>query len=168
MEVLKGKICDNIFDEDVKTHNCNCIERFIAMHDDFDFGDYTYERPIKFDKIVLNGMPVSVQVDVLVSRVTRTNKARIGALMLRYAKGKALSEKAGLHQSAFIYEFFRQPQFEKQGESEKALCITLDGHSAVGHKAPGNATYLFKEMAATCASLIERWPAIKPPPGAIL
>jgi hypothetical protein len=31
-----------------------------------------------------------------------------------------------------------------------------------------NATYLFKEMAATCANLVERWPAIKPPPGAVL
>ena len=34
--------------------------------------------------------------------------------------------------------------------------------------APGNATYLFKEMAATCANLMERWPAIKPPAGAVL
>jgi hypothetical protein len=30
------------------------------------------------------------------------------------------------------------------------------------------ATYLFKEMVATCASLVERWPAIEPPPGAVL
>jgi hypothetical protein len=35
----------------------------------------------------------------------------------------------------------------------------LDAHSAVAHEAPGNATYLFKEMAATCANHIERWPA---------
>jgi hypothetical protein len=168
LEILQSKICDSDFEEDVKTHNCNYVSRFIALHYDFDFKDYTYSRPVKFDKIVLNGMPVSVQADVLTSRMTRTNKRKIGALMLRYAKGKPLSEKAGLHQSAFLYEFFRQPQFSEQGESEKALCITLDAHSAIGHEAPGNATYLFKEMAATCANLMERWPAIKPPPGAVL
>lgn len=89
-------------------------------------------------------------------------------MMLRYAKGKPLASKAGLHQSAFLYEFFRQDQFSEHGESEKALCITLDVHSATPHEAPGNSTYLFKEMAATCATLIERWPAIKPPPGAVL
>jgi hypothetical protein len=66
------------------------------------------------------------------------------------------------------HEFFRQPQFKDEGEAEKALCITLDAHSAVAHEAPGNATYLFKEMAATCANLTERWPAIKPPPGAVI
>ena len=85
-------------------------------------------------------------------------KRKIGALMLRYAKGKPLSEKGG---------FFRQPQFKEEGESEKALCITSDAHSAIAHEAPGNATYPFKEMAATCANLVERWPAIKPPPGAV-
>jgi hypothetical protein len=111
---------------------------------------------------------VSVQADVLVSRITRTNKKRIGALMLRYAKGKPLSPKAGLHQSAFLYEFFHQPEFTKHGDSEKQLCTTLDVQSATAHLAPGNSTYLFKEMAATCANLIERWPAIKPPPGAVL
>lgn len=69
---------------------------------------------------------------------------------------------------ASLYEFFRQDQFSEQGESEKSLCITLDVHSATPHEAPGNSTYLFKEMGATCATLIERWPAIKPPPGAVL
>jgi hypothetical protein len=44
----------------------------------------------------------------------------------------------------------------------------LDAHSAIAHEAPGNATYLFKEMGATCANLVERWPAIKPPSGAVL
>jgi hypothetical protein len=57
--------------------------------------------------------------------------------MLRYAKGKSLAEKVGLHQSAFLYEFFRQPHFKEEGEAEKALCITLDAHSAVPHEAPG-------------------------------
>jgi hypothetical protein len=44
----------------------------------------------------------------------------------------------------------------------------LNAHAAIAHEAPGNATYLFKEMAATCANLVERWPAIKPPTGAVL
>ena len=54
----------------------------------------------------------------------------------------------------------RSPQFKDYGDSEKKLCITLDVQSATTHMASGNATYLFKEMAA-CVNLIERWPAIK-------
>jgi hypothetical protein len=62
----------------------------------------------------------------------------------------------------------RSPQFKDYGDSEKKLCITLDVQSATTHMASGNATYLFKEMAATCVNLIERLPAIKPLAGAVL
>jgi hypothetical protein len=36
------------------------------------------------------------------------------------------------------------------------------------HVAPTNAIYLFNEMKAACATLVERWPAIKPLKNAIL
>jgi hypothetical protein len=61
---------------------------------------------------------------------------------------KRLAPKAELHQSV-LHEFFRQPQFEEQGESEKASCITLDAHSAVAHEAPGNATYMARKATLT-------------------
>ena len=113
-------------------------------------------------------MPVLVSPDILVSRTTRQNKQKIGALMIRYSKGRALDPDVGLHQSAFLYEYFRQPGYEKHGEAEKRLCLTLDTFAAKPYEAPGNATYLLKEMGATCASLAERWPNIKPPKGAVL
>jgi hypothetical protein len=168
LAVLKNKICDDDFSKEVLGHNCDCIEKFISLHENFDFKDYSYSRPIKLPKIELNGMPVSVSVDVLLSRTNRQNKTMIGAMMLRYSKGRPLNEKIGHSQSSFLYEYFRQPMFQEQGSSEKRLCITLDTQSATPYEAPGNATYLFKEMGATCASLVERWPNIKPPKGAIL
>jgi hypothetical protein len=168
LEVLKSKICDDDFSEDVRDHNIDCINRFIAMHDKFDFKDYSYLKSVKFPSYELNGMPVIVTPDVLVSRVTRQNKEKIGALMIRYSKGKPLKPEVGLHQAAFLYEYFRQPEFHQHGESEKRLCLTLDTYSATPYEAPGNATYLFKEMASACASLVERWPNIHPPKNAIL
>jgi hypothetical protein len=168
LEVLKNKICDGHFSQEVLDHNVDCVSRFIALHGEFDFKDYSYERSVKFPNYELNGMPVSVNPDVLISRTNRQNKEKIGALMIRYSRGKPLDTEIGAYQSAFLYEYFRQPDFHRHGEAEKQLCITLDAYTAVGHEAPGNATYLFKEMAATCASLAERWPNIKPPKGAVL
>jgi hypothetical protein len=168
LEVLKGKICDNDFEQDVRDHNTDCISRFIALHDEFDFKDYSYLKTVKFASYVLNGMPVTVTPDILITRTTRQNKEKIGALMIRYSKGHSLNPKIGVHQSAFLFEYFRQPEFHKHGESEKKLCLTLDTYAAKPYEAPGNSTYLFKEMAATCASLVERWPNIKPPKGAVL
>jgi hypothetical protein len=46
--------------------------------------------------------------------------------------------------------------------------FTLDAYMGKCHEAPGNAIYLFKEMKAACASISERWPAIKPPKNAVL
>jgi hypothetical protein len=168
LAVLKGKICDGDFAEEVNRHNCDCVDKFISLLEDFDFKDYEYSRPTKLPKIELNGMPVSLSADVFLSRMNRQNKKMIGAMMLRYSKGRPLNEEIGAFQSAFMYEYFRQPQFQEYGSSEKRLCITLDTQSAVAHEAPGNATYLYKEMAATCASLVERWPNIKAPKGAVL
>jgi hypothetical protein len=124
--------------------------------------------PAKSLKIVLKDMPVSVQFDVISSRVNMRNKVKLGGTMLRYAKGKNLSSDTGDFQSAFMYEFLRQHPSDGNGEAEKDMCLTLDVRSGTFYPAPTKATYLFKEMVATCASLVERWPAIKAPPGAVL
>lgn len=168
LAILKNKICDDDFTREVRDHNCDFLAKFISLASDIDFKDYTYTRPMKLPKIELNGMPISVAPDVLVSRTNRQNKVMIGAMMLRYSKGRPLNEEIGQYQSAFLFEYFKQPLFGEYGSSEKRLCITLDAQSGTPHEAPGNATYLYKEMAATCASLVERWPNIKPPKGAIL
>jgi hypothetical protein len=56
----------------------------------------------------------------------------------------------------------------KNGEAERALCITLDAYTGKCHAAPTNAVYLFNEMKAACTTLADRWAAIKPPKNAIL
>lgn len=44
----------------------------------------------------------------------------------------------------------------------------MDAVTGTCHDAPSNAIYLFNEMKAACATITERWPAIKPPKSAIL
>ena len=166
LEAMKARIFENDFEKDVNEHNCDCISKFIAACDAISF-PHQYSIPPKSVKIVLKDMPVSVQFDVTSSRVNIRNKVKNGAIMLRYAKGKNLSSETGDFQSAFMYEFFRQHPSDAT-EAEKEMCLTLDLRSGDSYPAPSKATYLFKEMIATCASLVERWPAIKPPPGAIL
>lgn len=165
---MKARIFDDSFDADVNTHNCDYLKRFIAVCDNLDLdSQYKFSRPAKFSPLIVSGMPVSIRVDVLVSRTNQRNKIKLGAVMLRYAKGKALSPKVALHQSAFMFEYFRQNPFLEGGEAEKKLCTTLDAYAGEEFEAPGNSHYLFKEMSAACAMLIERWPNIKPPKNAI-
>ena len=51
---------------------------------------------------------------------------------------------------------------------EKPLCIAIDAYAGEIYEAPGNSVYLCKEMAAVCAAIAERWPMVKPPPGAVI
>lgn len=88
--------------------------------------------------------------------------------MLRYGKNKALSAAVGGWQSAGIYGYLRTLEEAEKTEAERALCITLDAVTGKCHDAPGNAVYLFNDMKAACATINERWPAIKPPKKAIL
>lgn len=167
LEAMKARIFEDNFQAEVNDHNCDYVKRFISISDSVDFSQYELARPTKFASLIVRGCPVSVQVDVLTSRTDRRNKTKIGAMMFRYSKGKELSEDVAQHQSAFMFEYLRQHPYEKSAEAEKKLCITLDCYSGTEHVAPGNANYLFKEMAAACENLVERWPAIKPPAGAV-
>lgn len=88
--------------------------------------------------------------------------------MLRYAKSTALDPEIGNHQSALIFGYIKERPIADASEPEKALCITLDAYAGELYAAPGNSVYLCKEMAAACASIAERWPAVKPPPGAVV
>jgi hypothetical protein len=79
-----------------------------------------------------------------------------------------LSDRVGLHQSALIAGYLNKHPFSENAEAERQLCLTIDVFGGTTFAAPGNAGYLTKEMAAACASIAERWPAIAPPAGANL
>lgn len=168
LELLKNKLCEDQFEEDVRDNNCDYITRFIAIQDGVALPEAVLARPSPLETISLNGVRVSFRPDLFLSRVTRTNKSRIGSVMLRYAKNKPLRDEIGLYQSAFAFGYFGQHPYLEEATAERALCITLDAQSGTVFAAPGNSGYRYKEMEAACASIAERWPAIQPPNKAVL
>lgn len=168
LEALRNKLCDGQFEEEVRDNNCDYVARFSSIQDEVELPDATLARPMPLETITLNGVRISFRPDLLISRVTRTNKARIGSMMLRYAKNKPLREEVGLYQSAFAFGYLSSYPYEEAATVERALCITLDAQSGAVYAAPGNAGYRYKEMEAACASIFERWPNIPPPKNAVL
>jgi hypothetical protein len=125
--------------------------------------------PIKdFSPLKMGGVRVTLRPHLLLRRLTRTNKIRMGALMLRYAKGKPLPETVAGWQSAAIFGFLRTIEEGEAAEAERALCITLCAYKGVAYEAPTNSVYMFNEMKAACAAIAERWPALKPPTNAVI
>jgi hypothetical protein len=104
---------------------------------------------------------------ILLGRVKK-NKMERGALMFRYAKGIALKPEVGGFQSAAIFGILRDMADKDADEVEKALCVTVVGYAGVVYPAGGKAASDWLNMKAALITIAERWPAIKPPPNAIL
>ena len=167
-EFIRNKIADDDFEAAVNDHNAGYVERFAAVVAELQLPDADILPFTEFAPLDVNGVSLRLRPHLRLRRLTRTNKTKSGALMLRYAKGKALPPAVAAWQSAGIFGFLRAIQEDEAAEADKALCITLDAYQAATYEAPGNAVYLFNEMKAACAAIAERWPAIKPPKNAVL
>jgi hypothetical protein len=88
--------------------------------------------------------------------------------MFRYAKGTPLKHEIAAYQSAAIFGVLREISDKDAEEVDKPLCITVDGFTGIVYPADGKATTSNLNMKAALASIAERWPNIKPPPGAVL
>ena len=168
VDQLRSMLVDDDFEADMNDHNADYIERFIASLGNVQLPDADRLPTHEFAPLTLNGVKVTFFPQLLLRRVTKTNNVKTGALMLRYGKNSPLPPTVGGFQSSAIFGYLRTLEETDKTEAERALCITLDAHAGKCHQAPGNAIYLFKEMKAACATIAERWPAIKPPKNAIL
>lgn len=174
LDELREKVSglrDRFFDDDFASaqsqHNCDYIEAFIEVYPDLDLPPAEYFSPSQKFDAVINKTTVKFAPNMLLSRITRANTVKIGGVFLRYLKGTPLNENAGKFQSSFMFGFLRENPFEPDAKPEHELCLTVDCVGGIAYKPPTDkAVYFFKEMAAECASIAERWDAIQPPPNA--
>lgn len=164
---ILNKLAADQFEEDTNKHNAEYVKRFAEVQSEIVLPKAEIQHAGKAIDFIINGVSVRFDPALSLTRTTKTNKVRCGALMLRYQKGKALPEATACFQSAAILGLLKMQHGDDGIEPEGALCVTLDGQSGTAHHAPGNAGYLFKEMQAACASIAERWDAIAPPKNAV-
>jgi hypothetical protein len=167
-EFIRNKLADSDFESDLNDHNADYIERFIEGLPGIELPQADRLQSPGFAPLMLSGVNVTFRPELLLQRKTKSNKIKMGALMLRYGKNSPLSPTIGGWQSAAIFGYMKTLEDANKTEAERALCITLDAYAGKCHEAPSNAVYLFKEIKAACATIAERWPAIKPPKNAVL
>lgn len=165
---LKNKLYDSDFERDTNQYNADYIARFSKVCGNLQLPDAELGAAQKSSKFSLNGVEVTLSTNFSLTRLTRTNKLKFGAAMLRYSKGIALDEDTAKHQSAAIFALSKSIEEEMAAEADKTLCLTIDAYSGVAYPAPGNSIYLFNQIKAACATIAERWPAIPEPPNAVL
>jgi hypothetical protein len=167
-ESIRKRLCDSDFERDLHDHNADYIDRFAQVYSEIGFPAAEIVSAGSPKPFALNGVKINVELHFGLRRLTKTNEIRVGAGVLRYSKGKALSSDVGEWQSALLFGYLKTVGVEQAAEPEGKLCVTLDAYSGSLHPAPGNALTRFQNMEAACASIAERWPNIQPPANAVL
>lgn len=166
-ERMRARMATSDFETNQNNSSADYIDAFTAAFPEMGIPPCEM-HPATKGGVTLNGTRVVFNPDVLVTRTTKQNTRKLGALFLRYAKGKDLDEAAALFQSSFTFGYLSLAPFEENAEPERKLCMTIDGYSGRRNEAPGNSVYRFNEMKAACADIAERWASIQPPPGAVI
>ena len=164
---LRGLMTTSDFEASQHNSSADYIDSFTGAFPLMDIPTCQMQPPTK-GSMTLNGTRVVFNPDILVTRTTQRNTRKLGAVFLRYAKGKELDETAALFQSAFTFGYLSRAPFEDAATAENRLCLTIDGYTGRCTQAPTNSVYRFNEMAAACADIAERWASIQPPPGAVI
>jgi hypothetical protein len=167
-DMIRNKMATGDFDALTNEANADYVERFSEVVAGLDLPQAEILPGKVFPPFVLRGVKVRFSPNLFLRRLTKTNKLKQGALMLRYAKGKPLSPQVGAFQSAAAFGLLGMTKNEDGAEPEKGICITLCASAGEFFVAPTSSVSIFANMKAACESIAERWPNIKPPKGAIL
>lgn len=166
---VRAKLATDDFDALVNEANADFIERFSKIVAEIELPAAEVLPGKVFPAVPVNGVKVRFSPNLLFRRVTpKTNKVKIGGLMLRYAKGKALGAATGEYQSALMLGLLGDAKDEPAAEPEKALCVTFDIVGAILYPAPGKAVSMYANAKAACLTIAEQWPNLPPPPGAVI
>jgi hypothetical protein len=165
---IRDRLETKDFDRSQNEHNADYIDNFLKVQDKITMPSVEILSAGPSSSLMMNGVKVNTEIRLRFKRLTSTNKIKLGAASFRYAKGKALAPEVAAWQSAFLLGYLKQVTDEDEAEAEGKLCLTIDCFGGVMHSAPTNSVSRFQNMMAECESIAERWPNIKPPPGAIL
>lgn len=165
---LRDRMASDDFDRDLLDNNADYVKRFAHVAPNLALPSADMTLPGDCPPIVINGTEVTVDLCFRLRRTTRTNKIKVGAAALRYAKGKALPPEVGAWQSAFLMEYLGQDALQDNAQPEGKLCLTIDAYLGVCHPAPTDAVRRFQNIQAACATIAESWDNVMPPVGAVL
>lgn len=167
-QAVRERLADTDFDAQLHALNGDYIDAFASQAAGFDFSGFSVAPPRQEVTPTYNGTRIRFSPDLLTHRTTQKNTQKVGAIMYRYAKGKAVSEEAACWQTAFMFGYFTDEPFIEEAKPERKLCLVLCAVSGKTYEAPSNSTYRFNEMKAVCRDIAERWPSVEPPSGAVL
>lgn len=166
---IRSRNADTPFNRELFDRNADYISRFSEVSYKLKLPDAERLAPGTVPPLMRYGVRITTELNFRMRRIVRTtNQVRLGAAVLRYAKGKSLKAAVAEWHAAYLFGYLDANSVEEGAFIEKKLCLIIDAYTGRAYEAPGNSRSRFKNMEAACESIAERWPNIKPPPNAIL
>lgn len=169
-DTIRNRLADNQFERELYDHNADFITRFANVSDELAFPNAGIHPPGEKLSVIIGATVISDYIHFRLRRKTKTNKIRVGAGYLSYAKGKPVAITQAEWQGAIIFGLFSLPgiNHEEEAEPEHKLCVTLDAQSGLIHSAPTDSLSRFHNAEAACATIADCWDQIDPPKGAVI
>lgn len=167
-QALRDRLTDTDFDRLTCDYNADYIQAFIKTHPEIVLPKADVLQGKKGLVLDLNGVRVPVEANLRLRRMTKTNEQRTGLVAFRYAKSKPLSTSVGEWHAALLFGALNELGSDEGETPEAKLSVVIDIWTGAVHAAPGNAATRFTNAKAACTGIVERWPNIKPPSGAVL
>lgn len=167
-DYIRNKMATDDFDALTNEANAGYLARFAEVVGDLDLPGVEFHPGKTYSVPKVGGLKVVFGSNLILRRMAKGNKLKVGALILRYSKGNALPALTAEYQSAMTLGFLQQVGVEDGAEIDPGLCITLDCHSGLAQPAPSKAVTMFKNTLAACATIADAWPNTPQPTNAIL
>lgn len=166
---IRSKIADTAFETEENEHNADYLINFSKVIDSISLpqGEVLIAGPRLL--FTTHGVDLSADLVFRLRRLTKTNKVKIGAAMLRYTKGKQTKPEICVTQASLMFGALSLPEFltEPSAEADRALCIVIDAYTGAIHPAAGDSASRFANAEAACELISNAWEGIQPPKGAI-
>jgi hypothetical protein len=164
--MLRARTAGSAFMTTLWARNADYLERFAGLWPAMGWPDATF-TPGGGEVFRLNGVRIRFDLAAGLARTSRRNVRRTGAVMLRYANGRALDPEVAAWQSALLLGTLRG-QAVDGADPDPRLCLTVDGWAGVVHAAPSDSVRRCGHLAAACSTIAERWAAVGAPLGAVV
>lgn len=165
---LRDRAAGNEPDRELLDRNADYVERFAAVVERLILPNAERLAAEDFQAVEFHGLRVPFELQIGFRRLARTNRVRTGGAMLRYSRNKPLPAEVAAWQSALLFGALRDETRGFDGDPELQLCITIDAWLGIAYRAPSDAVRRYGQIVSACASIMERWPNVRPPEGAVL
>ncbi|MBB5691699.1 hypothetical protein GXW77_14055 [Roseomonas alkaliterrae] len=174
LEMLAEDTTGRPFAREDARASIGAIDAFQAGLNSFGFGGMRFETPPQdLSPLDIEGVAVTVSLDLVVRASDRRRGDLVGGILLRLSKGadgeseaaSARRRDVGMYATTLVYMACAE-QLDGLGMPSPTVCFSVDVQRRERHRA--SSQYLTREanLRAACRGIQRAWSNVAPPPGA--